>query len=97
MRLLFVALTEVPRYGLWVMFALVAGLAVCGWLCIYRTDVLVSRQRRRYEQHWWVRAYPLSVMVMKPWYPFYLRFSGVLIWIWDGVIVYLIWFRKPGR
>jgi hypothetical protein len=79
------------------MLGLNAGLAICGWLCLYKTDVLVSRQRRRYENHWWIRAYPFSSMVMKSWYPAYLRYSGLALWLWDLYLVYLLWFRKPVR
>jgi hypothetical protein len=90
-------LAEASFAGRTVMFILAVGLAVCGWLCVYKTDVLVRRQRRRYEEHWWIRAYPFSSMVMKSWYPTYLRCAGVLVWIWDLAIVYLVWFRKPLR
>ena len=75
------------------MAALVAGLAIVGWLCIYKTDALVERARRRYEKHWFVRAYPFSRMVMQDWYPTYLRCSGVLIWVWALVLIYLVWVR----
>jgi hypothetical protein len=81
-----------PRESL-VLAVLVAGLALVGWLCIYKTDTLVERARRRYERHWFVRAYPFSGMVMKDWYPAYLRFWGIVIWIWALVLIYLMWVR----
>ena len=80
-----------------VLLALTGGLAICGWLCMYRTDALVERQRRRYEKSEWVRAYPFSSMVMKDWYPTYLRGSGLLIWLSDIFLIYFFWFRKPVR
>jgi len=79
------------------MGILAAALAILGWLCLYKTDTLVAHQRRRYEQHSWVRAYPFSSMVMKDWYPIYLRCSGLVIWLWDLALIYLVWIRKPVR
>ena len=78
-----------------VMLALVVGLAITGWLCFYKADALAARQRRQYEKYAFVRLNPFSSMVTKSWYPTYLRVSGVLIWLWDITLVYLIWFRKP--
>ncbi len=78
-----------------VMLILIAGLAITGWFCIYKTDVLVRRARRQYEKYTIVRIPPLSSMVTKDWYPTYLRFFGVLVWIWDIVLIYLVWFHKP--
>jgi len=86
-----------PPGGMVLMAILVAALAICGWLCIYKTDALVERQRRRYQKYALVRLYPFSGMVMKSWYPAYLRGSGILLWLWDVVLIYLMWIRKPVR
>jgi hypothetical protein len=88
---------QVPPAAVFVTAVVVAGLAICGWLCIYKTDALVEQQRRRYEKHGWIRAYPFSGMVMKSWYPTYLRCSGIFVWLWDLVLIYLLWVRKPVR
>jgi len=77
------------------MLALVTALAVVGWICIYKTDALVTRQRRQYEKYAFVRFNPFAGMVTKSWYPAYLRVSGVCIWLWDITLIYLFWFRKP--
>ncbi len=79
------------------MGVLIAGFAVCGWLCLYKTEMLVAQQRRRYEEHWWVRIYPFSNVVMQEWYPTYLRCAGVFVWIFDLFLIYLIWFAKPAH
>ena len=80
-----------------VMLVLVGGLAVTGWICIYKTDALVRMHRRQYEKYAMVRLNPFSRMVTKSWYPTYLFASGVAIWLWDIALIYLFWFRKPAR
>ena len=87
----------VPPTATIAMAIVVAGLAISGWLCVYKTDMLVERQRRRYEKHPWVRMYPFSSMVMKSWYPTYLRYSGLALWVWCFALIYLVWIRKPIR
>jgi hypothetical protein len=88
---------NIPVSGKLALGALMAGFAICGWLCVYKTEVLVAQQRRRYEEHWWVRAYPFSSMVVKDWYPTYLRCGGIFLWIFDLFGIYLIWFAKPAH
>jgi hypothetical protein len=78
-----------------VLFVLTIGLAICGWLCVFRTEALVEQQQKNYAKHGFVRAYPFSSMVLKSWYPTYLRCAGVFAWVWDAVIIYLVWIRKP--
>ena len=78
-----------------VMGALVVGLAITGWLCIYKAEALAERQRKQFEKYGIVRFNPFAAIVTKSWYPTYLRVSGALIWLWDILLVYLIWFRKP--
>ena len=78
-----------------IMLVVTGGLAVTGWICIYKTDVLVRMHRRQYEKYSIVRLNPFAGMVTRSWYPGYLRASGVLIWLWDIALIYLIWFRKP--
>ena len=78
-----------------VLFALTIGLAICGWLCVFKTGVLVERQQKNYAKHGFVRAYPFSSMVLKSWYPTYLRCAGMLAWLWALVIIYLVWIREP--
>jgi hypothetical protein len=66
------------------------GFAVCGWLCVFRTNMLVTWGRRPYEKSKFVRAYPFSNIVMKPWYPTYIRCAGIFIWLWALAVIYLV-------
>jgi hypothetical protein len=54
---------------------------VCGGLCIFRTKMLVAWGQRSYAKSKFVQAYPFSGMVMKPWYPIYIRSAGIFIWL----------------
>jgi hypothetical protein len=79
---------------LWgVVLNLVFGLSA--WLCIFRTDMLVRWQRKNYANCAFVRAYPFSEMVLKPWYPTYIRFWGVVIVLFTVGIDYLILTQPP--
>ena len=66
---------------------------VCGGLCIFKTKMLVGWVQRNYTKSKAVQAYPFSGMVMKPWYPTYIRGSGIFIWLWALAIDYLVLFR----
>jgi hypothetical protein len=68
------------------------GFAVCGWLCVFKTDMLVERGRKNYEERKFVRAFTRSSMVLKPWYPTYIRCAGVFIWLWAIAIIYAVLF-----
>jgi hypothetical protein len=69
------------------------GFYVCGALCIFRTSMLVGWAQRSYTKSKFVQAYPFSGMVMKPWYPIYIRGAGIFIWLWALAIDYLVLFR----
>lgn len=69
------------------------GFYVCGVLCIFRTSGLVGWAQRNYTKSKFVQAYPFSGMVMKPWYPIYIRSAGIFIWLWALAIDYLVLFR----
>jgi hypothetical protein len=59
------------------------GFAACGWLCVFRTGVVVGWGRKNYERSKFVQSYPFSNVVLKPWYPIYIRCAGIFLWIWD--------------
>jgi hypothetical protein len=65
----------------------------CGALCIFRTSMLVGWAQKNYTKSKFVQAYPFSGMVMKPWYPTYIRAAGIFIWLWALAIDYLVLFR----
>jgi hypothetical protein len=69
---------------------------VCGALCIFKTNMLVGWAQRNYTKSKFVKAYPFSGMVMKPWYPIYIRSAGIFIWLWALAIDYLVLFRGFG-
>jgi hypothetical protein len=73
---------------------LVLGFMVCGWFCVFRTNVLVAWGRKNYEKSKLVQAYPFSNLVLKPWYPTYIRCAGIFIWLWALGLVYLVIFRN---
>lgn len=50
--------------------------------------------RKNYEKSKFVKAYPFSNIVLKPWYPAYIRGAGIFIWLWALAIVYLVVFRN---
>jgi hypothetical protein len=43
--------------------------------------VFVGWAQRKYAKSKLVRGYPFSGMVMKPWYPIYIRAAGIFIWL----------------
>jgi hypothetical protein len=66
---------------------------VCGGLCIFKTNMLVGWAQRNYTKSKFVQAYPFSGMVMKPWYPIYIRGAGIFIGLWALAIDYLVLLR----
>jgi hypothetical protein len=53
---------------------------------------VVGWGRRNYEKHKIVQWYPFSNLVLKPWYPLYIRCAGVFIWIWDLAVISAVLF-----
>ena len=54
---------------------------ICGWLCLFKTDMLASMGRRNYERSKFARLVPHPTFALKPWYPTFLRCAGVFIWL----------------
>jgi hypothetical protein len=79
--------------AVWIV-AMSLGFAVCGWLCVFKTNMVVAWGRRNYAKSKFVRAYPFSSMVLRPWYPTYIRCAGVFVWLWALLIIYLVTFRN---
>jgi hypothetical protein len=65
-----------------------------GALCIFRTSMLVGSAQKNYTKSRFVQAYPFSSMVMKPWYPIYIRGAGIFIWLWALAIDYMVLFHE---
>jgi hypothetical protein len=77
---------------LWIFLA---GFVACGWLGIFRTGTLVNWGRKNYAKSKFVRAYPFASMVLKPWYPYYIRCAGIFIWLWALIVGYLVLTHNP--
>ena len=69
---------------------LAAFQAVCGWLFVFKTDMLVRWGRTNYEKSKLVRASPNAGLVMKPWYPTLLRGAGIFIWLFDASFISIV-------
>ena len=69
---------------------MILGFAVCGWLCIFRTNILVTWGRKNAKTKFaWS---PFSSIPMKPQYPTYIRGAGVFIWFWAIALIYAVLF-----
>jgi hypothetical protein len=71
-----------PLLGKLVSVVVIVALAALGWICLFRTDVMAEWARRQHQRRSkFVQDYPFSNIVLKPWYPTYLRSMGVFIWL----------------
>lgn len=70
----------------------VAGVA--GWFCVFRTSMLVSWAQNNYRHSKIARWWPGAGVVMKSWYPTYLRCMGVYIWAFGLLILVLFTFAR---
>jgi len=75
----------------------ILGFAVCGWLCVFRTSMLVEWGRRNYAKSRTLQAYPFPNIVLKPWYPTYIRCAGIFLWMWDLAIILMVLLTHRGR
>ena len=66
----------------------ILGFAVSGWLCVFRTDVLVKWGRKNAKAKFaWS---PFASIPMKPRYPTYIRCAGIFLWLWAIAIIYAV-------
>jgi hypothetical protein len=79
-------------FGIVWLVVMSLGFAVCGWFCVFKTSTVVGWGQKNYEKSKFVQSYPFSNMVLKPWYPTYIRCAGVFIWLWDLAIIYAVVF-----
>ena len=67
---------------------------VCGAVCVFKTSTLVDWAQRNYRKSSKLaQSYPFAGVVLKPWYPIYIRGAGIFIWLWALAIDYLVLFR----
>jgi hypothetical protein len=64
----------------------VSALAFCGWICLFKTSMLVGWGRGTYARSRVTRAYPFSSKVQKSWYPTCLRCMGIFAWMLDAAL-----------
>ena len=81
----------------------IAGLCVTvafaafGALCVFRAQALAARIQRWYAKSGFSGAWPVSSVVMRPWYPWYLRFMGLVVWVSEALVIYLVCFPGAER
>jgi hypothetical protein len=75
----------------------ITGLGVAGALCMFKAQTLTDRVQRKDRKRPLREAWPHSNVVMKPWYPLYLRCMGLLLWVADVVVFYLAFFPEAAR
>lgn len=68
-----------------VVGAAIAFAALC-MLCIFRPEMFVSYGQRRFLRGKFIQKLPFSNIAFKPWYPTYLRVTGLF-----GLLVVFIW------
>ena len=74
-------------WGVFATFVAAMRCVLCGWFCLFRTETIAGWLRANCNKRRLVRAYPFSSLVLKPWYPTYLRCMGVFIWLFAVVFV----------
>jgi len=67
---------------------MILGFAVCGWLCVFRTDMLVTWGRKNAKTKFALS--PFSGIPMKPQYPTYIRCAGIFLWLSAIAIIYAV-------
>jgi len=67
---------------------MILGFAVCGWLCVFRTDMLVMWGRKNAKTKFaWS---PFSSIPTKPRYPTYIRCAGIFFGLFSIAIIYAV-------
>ena len=72
--------------------ALISGLILgaLGVFCIAKPDKFASFARRRYlRSSRFTQNFPFANIVMKSWYPTYLRCMGVFVLLFAAVLIYV--------
>ena len=58
--------------------------AVCGWLFVFKTDMLVRWGLSNYARSKMLQGVPNTGLILKSWYPTLLRGAGIFIWLFDA-------------
>ena len=66
-------------------------LTFIGAFCIFKPEDMQSwLQNRHNRSSKFVQNYPFAKLIFKPWYPTYLRFMGVWVWIFAVIFAYVV-------
>jgi len=57
-------------------------VALFGWVMIFKADRMAARHKRNSR----------GGIVLKPWYPTYLRCQGIFLWIFVACMLYAVVF-----
>ena len=69
---------------------MILGFTICGWLCVFRTNMLVTWGRKNAKTKFaWS---PFSGIPMQSGYPTYIRCAGIFLWLWAIAIIYAVFF-----
>ena len=86
---------SLPLSGKLVSVVIIVALAALGWKCVFRTHAMVEWARKRYHRSSkFVQGWPFSNIVLKPWYPKYLRSIGIFIWLSDLLVIVAVFFPR---
>jgi hypothetical protein len=66
---------------------IVVGLGIVGWLCVTRPSAVAEWHGRRYPN------YPR--LISTGWFPAYLRFMGIFVWLFAVLIVCGLFGKLP--
>ncbi len=74
------------------------GLLALGWACVFQARPIADWQRRQYYQSSkFVQRWPLANIVLKSWYPTYLRGMGEFLWLIAVLLMVEAAFRRMSR
>jgi hypothetical protein len=87
-------MTELVPSELAFLAVVLAVTGVAGWFCVFRTSTLVSWAQSNYRNSKIARWWPGSGLVLKSWYPTYLRCMGIYAWAFGLFILAMFIFSK---
>jgi hypothetical protein len=70
-------------------------MAAVGWRYLFQTDKVVADAQARQQKKKLTQVSLNASISMKSWYPTYIRCAGVVIWVFDLFLIYMLWIWKP--
>jgi hypothetical protein len=72
-----------------------AVVAAYGTWLLLRSEAAAALARERYHRsHWLIQNWPFHSMVLRPWFPTYLRFGGAFCWVFALLVVAAVVFSR---